>query len=322
MRFSILSVFYRSKVFEQNTKKSILAQDYSDFEFLPIDNSTNIYKSAGAAYNKSAFAAKGNFLIFLHQDIQMPSNCWLTVLSRIIENYRFGIAGCAGLSAKGKAIGFIKDRKTIWGNPFCSPQEVQAVDLVLGKGLFVWEDFLRREFFQFDPADQSQPFSLHAVKPEILLVQVERFFVFLDQDIFPKPALNVHMGSGVLVCPWKIRIIVFAEDDPDNVVGISQVIFFLEWGRYSIIGLRDDVFQSDFFRVVSQSSKGLDLGHSCLRCFVMIVFLQGFLPLQNRPFSGPLWRLLRYAEWRSHSDDLSAKTPQVVLSRRHPWQLP
>ncbi|MFC1540784.1 glycosyltransferase family 2 protein [Candidatus Margulisiibacteriota bacterium] len=142
MLFTVLCTYYDKTIFNRHAQKSILEQDFKvgDVEFLTIDNSNGQFSSAGQAYNDKAFGAKGEYLIFVHQDVSLLSPNWLTVLTRLVNACQFGIAGCSGVSASGQRLGFIKDRKTIWGRPFCSPEEAQTIDesiMIIPKSVFV-----------------------------------------------------------------------------------------------------------------------------------------------------------------------------------------
>jgi len=140
MLFSIFSTYYDKSIFKEFTDQSILEQNYDNYEYLPIDNSDNRYLSAGHAYNDKAFDANGEYLIFMHQDVKLYSQAWLATLAELVNSYQFGIAGCSGVSDSGQRLGFIKDRKTIWGRPFCTPQDAQTVDesiMIIPKNVFV-----------------------------------------------------------------------------------------------------------------------------------------------------------------------------------------
>lgn len=140
MRFSVLCTYYDKQVFERHTLRTLNEQTYQDFELLLIDNSNGRCKSAGEAYNDAAARAQGDFLIIVHQDVSLYSPDWLATLARLVEMHEFGMAGCSGMSDQGQRLGFIKDRKAIWGRPFCSPQKAQTVDesiMVMPKEVFL-----------------------------------------------------------------------------------------------------------------------------------------------------------------------------------------
>ncbi|MBN2057317.1 MAG: glycosyltransferase family 2 protein [Candidatus Saganbacteria bacterium] len=140
MRFSVLCTYYDKQVFERHTLRTLNEQTYRYFEFLLIDNSNGRCKSAGEAYNSTAAGAKGDFLIIVHQDVSLYSPDWLATLARLVENHEFGMAGCSGMSRQGQRLGFIKDRKAVWGRPFCCPQKAQTVDesiMIMPKEVFL-----------------------------------------------------------------------------------------------------------------------------------------------------------------------------------------
>lgn len=195
MLFSILCTYYNKQVFDQYTNKSILEQEYDDLEFIPIDNSDGRFSSAGQAYNDKAFKAKGDYLIFVHQDVKLYSRIWLATLAKLVGSIEFGIAGCSGVSATGQRLGFIKDRKTIWGRPFCVPQKAQTVDesiMIIPKKVFV-------SMGGFDPSlgwnSYGTDFSLKCLAQELSVLV---FPLFLWHD-------SPSVLRGIEKVLWQIK---------------------------------------------------------------------------------------------------------------------
>lgn len=76
---------------------SLEKQKFRDFEFLTIKASEHGFKSASETLNYAENVAKGKFLVFVHQDVGLISENFLSQLKIYCDKYKFGIAGVAGL---------------------------------------------------------------------------------------------------------------------------------------------------------------------------------------------------------------------------------
>lgn len=85
---------------EQNIAQTI---GITDFEVVPIDNRTAGY-SLCEAYNKGAEQARGDRLLFLHQDVQFLGSGWGAVLEQKLSDPRCGVIGLAGATIKTRAL--------------------------------------------------------------------------------------------------------------------------------------------------------------------------------------------------------------------------
>lgn len=108
MKFSVITVCYNSEKTIEDTIKSVLDQNYSDFEYIVVDgkssdNTVNIiekYKdridtfisekdnSMYEAMNKGIAAASGDYLYFLNSDDLFFDNSVLSVISEILKQDR------------------------------------------------------------------------------------------------------------------------------------------------------------------------------------------------------------------------------------------
>jgi hypothetical protein len=69
-----------------------------EYELILIDNRTGKFKSAPEALNYGGAKAKGDYLIFAHQDVELTSNQWLEDVENLIKTLdNVGIAGLAGV---------------------------------------------------------------------------------------------------------------------------------------------------------------------------------------------------------------------------------
>ena len=130
---SIVCVFNHLAVRQQCLDRSIeaLHDEASDVEYLPIENVSGTYKSAGSALNHGVSLAKNDVVVFVHQDVFLHS---LTALKRAagqVQPGGFGLLGAAGIGTDNRLIGRIRDRVMITGEAVSDPVEVDTVDEVL-----------------------------------------------------------------------------------------------------------------------------------------------------------------------------------------------
>jgi GT2 family glycosyltransferase len=155
---SVICVYNHELVFHSCLSRSLSAQKH-EFEFIPIDNTENQFNSAAEALNWGGTQAVGDYLMFVHQDVDLRSNSWLDSIEALLDSLpELGIAGVAGISEHG---GPFKERcsNTIhyrpqaryrnvitqgpqmdrWGTPIREPEPVQTVDeclVIIPKSVF------------------------------------------------------------------------------------------------------------------------------------------------------------------------------------------
>ena len=99
---SVISVYNDSKVLEEQLGKSLKNQNCR-YEWIPVANDTNRFSSAASALNEGASKAKGEVLIFLHQDIFFKTENELKLFGERILSHDTGtIVGAAGAVEKEK----------------------------------------------------------------------------------------------------------------------------------------------------------------------------------------------------------------------------
>jgi hypothetical protein len=155
---------------------------------MAIDNTKGAFKSAASALNHGAGQAKGKYLTFVHQDIDLASDKWLSDAEKTLDALpNLGAAGVAGVS---------EDRNTIsnieHGIQRNRPRGVVQIDKptkvqTLDECLFVTP----REVFdkiKFDEATCND-WHLYAVDYCLNIKQ-------LGLDAFVIPAYVYHKSAG------------------------------------------------------------------------------------------------------------------------------
>lgn len=96
---SIVCVYNKKDILSEYLIKSLKSQTYSDYELILLDNQRNKYESASTALNIGVKRSKGEWIMFVHQDIKFEKPTILSDIARILsQNSRkqeviFGVAG-------------------------------------------------------------------------------------------------------------------------------------------------------------------------------------------------------------------------------------
>ncbi len=130
---SIICVYNNRKILDNNIMKSLEKQN-TDYELILIDNTENRFTKAADALNYGAKNAKGEFLMFLHQDIDLLSDTWLEDVEKVLFSLKdLGVAGVAGFPENVEENVMISNIKDGYppedvGVHIDKPTEVQTVD--------------------------------------------------------------------------------------------------------------------------------------------------------------------------------------------------
>ena len=128
---SILCIYNNHKILADNLLKSLEKQS-TTYELILLDNTEEKYASAVEAINYGSKIAKGDYLMFVHPDVNILSDSWLENAEEILFSLEnLGLAGVAGFPEMGE--GIVSNMKD--GCPprdvgihIDKPVEVQTVD--------------------------------------------------------------------------------------------------------------------------------------------------------------------------------------------------
>jgi len=139
---SIITIYNDEKVLGEYLLKSLDKQT-TDYELIAIDNKNNRqFDHATKALNYGGSLAKGDYLIFVHQDVALWGDNFLERFEKMLKGIEdLGIGGVAGMTQGGKPYVFLKNGGALSGltSPFLSPVKVQTLDellLVIPKHVF------------------------------------------------------------------------------------------------------------------------------------------------------------------------------------------
>jgi Glycosyltransferase like family len=157
---SVVCVYNDVAVRKQCLDLSIqrLSGEASDVEYLPMDNVSGAFTSAGAALNHGVSLAKNDVVVFVHQDVFLHSLTALKEAAGQMAAGRFGLLGAVGIRPDGRIVGRIRDRVVLLGDDVEQPTDVDSVDEVL---FMVPRSQLLR-----DPLTESPDMAWHAYAVE------------------------------------------------------------------------------------------------------------------------------------------------------------
>ncbi len=96
---SLITVYNNEKLVNE-MKSSAAAQEGVDIEYIMLDNRGNKYKSAAEALNAGVDMAKGEVLVFLHQDIELVSASTLEYIYDYAVKNKNTVFGAAGVTQR------------------------------------------------------------------------------------------------------------------------------------------------------------------------------------------------------------------------------
>ena len=109
---SIICVYNDEVTLKANLLSSLKKQD-AEYELILIDTTKNNFESLPKALNYSGSKARGEYLMFVHQDVELIGSNWLKSAEKILTSV--DNLGVAGVDFKGNPVGFIIDRGRFWG---------------------------------------------------------------------------------------------------------------------------------------------------------------------------------------------------------------
>jgi hypothetical protein len=140
---SIVCVYNDQEVLSNYLLKSLDLQ-ISDYQLILVDNTSGIFKSAAEALNYGGKKAKNEYIMFVHQDMELRSQTWLEDAEEFLDSIiNIGIAGVAGKSKdKWWAITNIEDgipSQRVSPYRISTPVKVQTIDeclIIIPKKIF------------------------------------------------------------------------------------------------------------------------------------------------------------------------------------------
>jgi hypothetical protein len=125
---SVICVYNDRSHLEKRLLDTLRSQ-HGEHEWILVDNRANRFDGAAKALNWGASQARGDWLVFAHQDVALLSPDWLARAASLLERFRpGGWVGVAGRTDANEFRGFLIDREMLLGTPFEGLVEVQTLD--------------------------------------------------------------------------------------------------------------------------------------------------------------------------------------------------
>lgn len=142
---SIICVYNNFEILNKFLIPSLRRQKNKDYELILYNNSTNNLTAASLALNCCANKAKGEILIFVHQDVYFIDDESISKIVDFCSKYEFGLAGVAGVDDNGNVLSSVLQgqNRQIAGKLNTSIREIEVLDECL---LIV----KRKNFFGFE----------------------------------------------------------------------------------------------------------------------------------------------------------------------------
>ncbi len=131
--FTIVAVYSgHTKTFDRLLKASLEKQSVS-YELVAVDNIDNRnYSSAAEAFNIEAANAKGDYIMFIHQDIELEGSDWLKRAEEYLNSLpELGAASIMGVDREGKFHGYFSDCGVIFGTKIEEPVVARVFDEIM-----------------------------------------------------------------------------------------------------------------------------------------------------------------------------------------------
>ncbi|KKN13928.1 hypothetical protein LCGC14_1001340 [marine sediment metagenome] len=146
--FSIICIYTNKELMSSCLLNSINKQNYKNYELILIDNSNNKFPSASKALNWAAKRAKGDYLLFIHQDVDLIEPNSLEKISFYLKHLnKIGIIGVVGvlIGKKNRSLRQFNQiehgipRVKTWGRIINKPVLIDCVDeclFIIPKDIF------------------------------------------------------------------------------------------------------------------------------------------------------------------------------------------
>lgn len=132
-----------------------------EVQYLPVDNTTHAWPSAGAALNHAVRMAHHDIVVMVHQDVYLHDVDALAAAAGHLDDARWGMLGASGVTAGRRSAGRLRDRVILIGEHAPVPIPVDTLDEVLVMA--------RRDDVLAQPLSEEPELAWHAYAVEYAL---------------------------------------------------------------------------------------------------------------------------------------------------------
>jgi hypothetical protein len=187
---SIVCAYENTSTLNNWLLKSLKAQTM-EHELITVDTVGHGFKSAAQALNFGGNRARGKYIMFIHQDVDLVSASWLADAEALLDTIpNLGIAGVVGSVEEGRSVSERMknviahgDNMERIGNPIHSPARVQTLDELL---LIV-----PLEVFQQNQFDENTCGNWHLYGADYCLTMLT-----VGKGVYVIPLYVIHKSKG------------------------------------------------------------------------------------------------------------------------------
>lgn len=199
---SIIVVYNNERTLNEILLKSLKNQTVK-FELIKLNNTKGQFKSAAEALNYGGKKAKGKYIMFVHQDVDLSSNTWFEDVEKMLDSIPgLGVAGVAGASEEEHPVESrcrtiirhgVPPRPVVTtpSNLLKNPEKVQTLDECLV--------IVPRSVFNVLTFDEEVCDDWHLCAVDYCLSARK-----LGYDSYVIPMFIYHMSTGELTDPFQI----------------------------------------------------------------------------------------------------------------------
>ncbi len=187
--FSIICVYNNKDVLDEHLLKLDTQTTY--YDLILIDNTTEKFKSAAEALNFGGKKAKGEYLMFIHQDFDLCSDTWIEDAEKIMDKLEnVGVAGVAGKYNRN----LISNIKTGYPPVLAGPIQIKGPEKVqtLDECLFI----IPKEIFNKIQFDEAVCDNWHLYATDYCLAVKKTGY-----DVYVLPLGGYHASPGYSFTP-------------------------------------------------------------------------------------------------------------------------
>lgn len=182
---SVVCVYNNRQILNNCLIKSLKKQN-CDSELILIDNTHNKFNSAAKALNHGGSKAQEEYIMFVHQDMELNSPNWLSDVEEMLKSIKdMGVAGVAGRKGRTPRSNMKHGTtpRSVGIFPQDDPIEVQTVDECLA--------IVPRSIFQENPFDEETCQGWHLYLADYCLSLKNKGY-----HVYVVPQSSYHLSIG------------------------------------------------------------------------------------------------------------------------------
>lgn len=182
---SVVCVYNNHQILNNCLIKSLKKQN-CDYELILIDNTQNKFNSAAKALNHGGIQAQKEYIMFVHQDMELDSSNWLNDVEEMLKSIKdMGVAGVAGRKGRTPRSNMKHGTNPRYVGifPQDDPIEVQTVDECLA--------IVPHSIFQENPFDEETCQGWHLYLADYCLNLKNKGY-----HVYVVPQSSYHLSIG------------------------------------------------------------------------------------------------------------------------------